>query len=193
MFWYSYFNSNVRRRPWRLHRLQVFIQLSSGRPGLDNIAHADACDIEPALLRWGARNGRSKPLGSAGAMTWALKPARLRWGARSRSSNPLGSAGPETLLWARPRMPASFNTETNILVHGMHGSALYIYIYMCICQETDAVYTYIYIYAHTHVLMAYPLPPSKRGLKLQIKTEPTNGNTQHQSTLQTNRKNHRTT
>ena len=36
----------------------------------------------------------------------------------------VGSAEPETLHWARPRMPVAPHTETNILVHGMHGSAL---------------------------------------------------------------------
>ena len=74
--------------------------------------------------------GRSAPLGRS---TLALEPARLRWGARNRRSSPLGSAGPETLHWAGPRMPVALNTETNILVHGMHGYALvyiYIYIYM---------------------------------------------------------------
>ena len=148
-------------------------RLSSARPGFENTAPADVCDIEPARLRWGARNGRSSPLGSAGALetaararsaplgrskwplelarlrqgarncsTWLLEntasadvsevePARLRWGARHRSSSPLGSAGPETLHWAGPRMPASLNRETNILVHGMHGHTLvYIYIYL---------------------------------------------------------------
>ena len=125
-------------------------------------------------LRWGARNGRSSPLGAARALemaartrsaplgrsTWPLEPARfgsawprkhrtcrrlrhrarsaseieparLRLGARHRSSSPFGSVGPETLHWAGPRMPASLNRETNILVHGMHGHTLvYIYIYM---------------------------------------------------------------
>ena len=150
-------------------------ELNSARPGLENTAPADVCDIEPARLRWGARNGRSSPLGSAGALematrtrsapprrsklldlavrkhctcrrfrsrarsaplgrsTLALEPARLRWGARNRSSSPLGSAGPETLHWAGPRMPASLNRETNILVHGMHGHTLvYIYIYILV-------------------------------------------------------------
>ena len=50
-----------------------------------------------------------------GRSTLALAPARLRWGARDRRSSPLGSAGPETLHWARPRMPVALNTETNIL------------------------------------------------------------------------------
>ena len=37
----------------------------------------------------------------------------------------------ETLRWAGPRMLVALNTETNILVHGMHGYALvYIYIYI---------------------------------------------------------------
>ena len=57
--------------------------------------------LEPARPCWGARNGSSGPLGSAGAIencaqacsvslehsNWALKPARLRWGARSGCSN----------------------------------------------------------------------------------------------------------
>ena len=120
--------------------------------------------LEPARLRWGARNGSSSPLGSAGALEmaartrsallgrskWTLEPARLRWGARHGRSSPLGSAEalgqtepnenkpnqtgqayPETLHWAGPRMPVALNTETNILVHGMHGYALvYIYIYI---------------------------------------------------------------
>ena len=153
--------------------VQGLTRIGSARPGLENTAPDDASDIEPARLRWGARNGRSSPLGSAGALetaararsaplrrsksqlelvrlrqgarncsTWLLEntasadvsevePARLRWGARHRSSSPLGSAGPETLHWAGPRMPASLNRETNILVHGMHGHPLvYVYIYM---------------------------------------------------------------
>ena len=56
--------------------------------------------------------GRSAPLGRS---TLALEPARLRWGARNRRSSPLGSAGPETLHWAGPRMPVALNTDTNLL------------------------------------------------------------------------------
>ena len=68
-----------------------------------------------------------------GRSTFALEPARPCWGARNRRSSPLGSAGPETLHWAGPRLPVALNTETNILVHGMHGYTLvYIYIYMYI-------------------------------------------------------------
>ena len=95
-------------------------------------------------LRHRARSaplGRSKwPLGRRfrlrtrsallGRSKWSLEPARLRWGARNRRSNPLGSAGPETSHWAGPRMPVAFITETHILVHGMHGSALVTYMYM---------------------------------------------------------------
>ena len=104
--------------------------------------------LEPARLHWGAQSGRSNWLGSAKVLEIARPgcsktlhlPTWLHWGARhwrsrplgsarTRSSNPLGSAGPETLHWAGPRMPVALNTETNILVHGMHGSAL---VYICI-------------------------------------------------------------
>ena len=54
-------------------------------------------------LRWGARNGRSSPLGPAGPVDMAaracfrarsdIEPARLRWGARNGRSSLLGSAG----------------------------------------------------------------------------------------------------
>ena len=46
-------------------------RLSSARPGFENTAPADVCDIAPARLRWGARNGRSSQLGSAGALEMA--------------------------------------------------------------------------------------------------------------------------
>ena len=94
--------------------------LNSARPGLANTAPADVCDIEPARLRWGVRDGRSNPLGSAGALEIIIdtripsapprrskflglvarpacvsdfEPARLRLGARNGRSNPLGFAG----------------------------------------------------------------------------------------------------
>ena len=88
--------------------------------------------LELARLRQGARNCSAWLLeNTAPADVSEVEPARLRWGARHWRSSPLGSAGPETLHWAGPRMPASLNTETNILVHGMHGSALvYIYIFI---------------------------------------------------------------
>ena len=125
--------------------------------------------LEPARLRWGARNGRSAPLGRSKR---PLEPARLHWGAQNGRSNslgsakaleiarpgcskilhlptfakssPLGSAGPERLHWAEPRMPASLNIETNIPVHGMHGSALvyiYIYIYIYVKAKDGAIAT----------------------------------------------------
>ena len=78
--------------------------------------------LELARLRQGARNCSTWLLeNTASADVSEVEPARLRWVARHRSSSPLGSAGPETLHWAGPRMPASLNRETNILVHGMHG------------------------------------------------------------------------
>ena len=63
--------------------------------------------LEPARIRWGARNGRSGPLGSTGVLemaararsaplgrsTWPLDPARFRWGARHGRLSPLGSVG----------------------------------------------------------------------------------------------------
>ena len=105
--------------------------------------------LEPARLRWGARNGRSNSLelarlrqGARNCSAWLLEniapadvsefePARLRWGARHWRSSPLGSAGPETLHWARPRMPAALNTETNILRawYARVRPSIYIYIY----------------------------------------------------------------
>ena len=80
--------------------------------------------LELARLRQGARNCSTWLLeNTASADVSEVEPARLRWGARHRSSSLLGSAGPETLHWAGPRMLASLNRETNILVYGMHGSA----------------------------------------------------------------------
>ena len=67
------------------------------QPGHENTAPSNVCDIEPAWLRCGARNGRSSPLGSAvalemaararsaplGRSKWPLELARLRQGARN--------------------------------------------------------------------------------------------------------------
>jgi len=73
--------------------------------------------LEPARLRWGARNSRSNSLGSARALEIArpgllentapadvsdFEPARLRWGARHSRSSPFGSAGAPEIA-ARPR------------------------------------------------------------------------------------------
>ena len=95
--------------------------------------------LDPPRLRWGTRNGSSNSLelarlrqGARNCLAWLLEniapadvsefePARIHWGAPHWRSSPLGSAGPETLHWAGPRMPAALNTETNFLVHGMHG------------------------------------------------------------------------
>ena len=66
-----------------------------------------AWELNPARLRWAARNGRSRPLGSAGALEmatrtrsdllgrsrWPLEPVRLRLGPRDGRSNQLGSGG----------------------------------------------------------------------------------------------------
>ena len=53
------------------------------------------------------------------------------------------------------------NTETNILVHGMHGYALYIiYIYIYI-------YTYIYIYIHPP--LSFELLMKTKALFLQFR------------------------
>ena len=56
-----------------LHKVQNLSRLSAqlARPGLENSAPADVCDIETARLRWGVRDGRSNPLGSAGALGMA--------------------------------------------------------------------------------------------------------------------------
>ena len=76
-------------------------RLSSPRPGFENTAPADVCDIEPARLHWGAQNGRSSRLNSARpgfentapADVCDIEPARLHWGAQNGRSGPLGSAG----------------------------------------------------------------------------------------------------
>ena len=68
-----------------------WLGLASKTPHLPTFATSG-----PAPLRWSARNGRSRPLGSARALEmaarassaplgrskWPLDPARLRWGAR---------------------------------------------------------------------------------------------------------------
>ena len=100
-------------------------ELNSARPGsawLENIAPADVCDIEPARLRWGARNGRSSPLGSAGALEMAARTRSNSLGfARALeiarpgcsktlhlptfpSSSPLGLAGRSTLALEPARL-----------------------------------------------------------------------------------------
>ena len=89
--------------------------------------------LEPARLRWGARNGRSNPLGSAGALETNLRLSPLCFAVAIDFADQV-QAYPETLYWAGPRMPVALNTETTILVHGMHGYALvYIYIYIWRC------------------------------------------------------------
>ena len=81
--------------------------------------------LELARLLKGARSCSAWLLeNTAPADVSEFEAARLHWGARHWRSSPLGPPGPETLHWAGPRMPVALNTETNILVHGMHGSTL---------------------------------------------------------------------
>ena len=105
----------ARNRPLELARLRQGARNLSAWL-LESIALADVFAVEPTRLHWGARHWRSRPLGSARASKSQLDPA-----------------APETLHWAGPRMLASLNIETNILVHGRHRSAYkskYTYLHM---------------------------------------------------------------
>ena len=91
--------------------LDIDARACSAPPGRAKSRLEPAWPLEPARLRWSARNGRSNSLGLArkhrtcrrwrhrarsaplGRSKWPLEPARLRWGARDGRSSPLGSAG----------------------------------------------------------------------------------------------------
>ena len=82
---------------------------------------------KPARPRWGARIGRSSPLGFAGALD--------RTEPNENEPNQTGQAYSETLRRAGPRMPVALNTETNILrawnARVRTSINIYIYIYIC--------------------------------------------------------------
>ena len=100
-----------------------------GSAWLENIALADVSNLELGAEPLLPRHGCSSLAQGGSGLEMAAFPKSSPLGLLGRSS-PLGSDGPETRHWAGPRMPASLNRETNILVHGMHGHTLvYIYIY----------------------------------------------------------------
>ena len=82
-------------------------QAKPTRSRLAGRGHGCLLHYEPGRPRWGARIGRSSPLGLAGAL-YRTEP-------HENEPNQTGQAYSETLRWAGPPMPVALNTETNIL------------------------------------------------------------------------------